>query len=102
MGQLFRRHFMQTEIGSIETEARKPLHILLDPFVNKGKVLRIRPNKVFHLHLFKLPRAKDKVARGDLVAKRLAYLGDAKRNFTSHCRLHVEKVNEDALGRFWS
>ena len=37
-------------------------------------------HKILHLHLFKLPLAKQKLSRADFVAKRLAYLCDAERN----------------------
>src|SRR5256885_17176521 len=57
-------------------------------------------NKVFHLHLFKLTRAKDKVARSYFVAKRFSDLCDTKRKLASAGCQHVNKINEDSLGGF--
>src|SRR6476661_6455027 len=65
-------------------------------------MFRVRLYEILHLHLLKLARTQDEVARGDLVAKRLADLRNTKRNLASHRCLYVEKVNEDALRSFWS
>ena len=59
-----------------------------------------RPDKVFHLHLFKLARAKDEVAGRHFVAKRLANLGHTERKFAPAGGQHVQKVDEDALRGF--
>ena len=52
-----------------------------------------------HLHLLELARAEDEVAWGDLVAERLAHLGDAERRLLAARLQHVDEVHEDALGR---
>ena len=52
-----------------------------------------------HLHLFELARSEDEVAGRDLVAERLADLGDAERRLLARRRLHVQEVDEDALRR---
>src|SRR3954447_18809341 len=50
-----------------------------------------------HLHLLELERAEDEVARGDLVAERLADLRDAEGRFPARDLGHVLEVDEDAL-----
>lgn len=50
-----------------------------------------------HFHLLELARAENEVARGDLVAKALAYLADAEGRFLARGRHHVGEVDEDAL-----
>ena len=52
-----------------------------------------------HLHLLELAGAEDEVAGGDLVAKRLADLGDPERRLLARELEHVLEVDEDALGR---
>ncbi len=41
-------------------------------------------DKVLDLHLLELPRAENEVAGSDLVAERLADLGDTERNAAAH------------------
>jgi hypothetical protein len=74
---------------------------VVDPFLVHRFVFAW-PDKVFHLHLFKLPRTKDEVPRGHFVAKRFADLRNAKRKFPPAGRQDIEKVNKDSLRRFWS
>ena len=50
-----------------------------------------------HLHLLELPGPEDEVARGDLVAERLADLADAERDLLPRRLQHVLEVDEDAL-----
>ena len=50
-----------------------------------------------HLHLLELPGPEDEVARGDLVAERLADLADAERDLLARGLQHVLEVDEDAL-----
>ena len=52
------------------------------------------------LHLLELARAEGVVARVDLVAKRLADLGDAERQLEPRAVEDVLEVDEDALGGF--
>jgi hypothetical protein len=56
-------------------------------------------DEVFHLHLLELARAEDEVARGDLVAERLADLGDAERQLHAAGVDDVLEVHEHALRR---
>src|SRR5688500_20363259 len=62
----------------------------------------VRSDEILHLHLLKLPRTQDEVARSNLIAKRLSNLRNSERKFASQRCLHVEKVDEYALGRFWT
>src|SRR5687767_12984391 len=63
-------------------------------------MLRVRLDEVFHLHLLKLARAQNEIARRDLVAKRLTDLRDPKRYLAPHRRLHVQEVYKDPLRSF--
>src|SRR5438067_933067 len=56
--------------------------------------------EVLHLHLLELARSEDEVARGDLVAERLADLRDPERELLSRRLLDVLEVDEDRLRRF--
>ena len=77
----------------------EPLVAVVNPLLVDALVLA-GADEVFHLHLLELARAEDEVAGRDLVAKRLADLRDAERNFAAHRRLHVQEVDEDALRGF--
>ena len=52
------------------------------------------------LHLLELAAAEGVVPRVDLVAKRLADLGDAERQLEPRAVEDVAEVDEDALGGF--
>src|SRR6266404_2702357 len=56
-----------------------------------------RAHEIFHLHLFELAGAKDKVAGRDFVAKRFADLRHAERQLAPAGIQHVEEVYEDPL-----
>src|SRR5712692_7534232 len=60
------------------------------------------PHEIFHLHLLELAGAKDEVAGRDFVAKRLADLRHAERQFAPAGVQNIEKVYEDALRGFWT
>ena len=70
------------------------LHPVAVPLVGLG-----RRDEELHLHLLELERAEDEVARGDLVAERLADLGDTERRLAARDLGHVLEVDEDALRR---
>ena len=53
-----------------------------------------------HLHLFELAHAEDELTGHDFVAERLADLCDAEGDAHAAGFLHVEVVDEDALGCF--
>src|SRR3569832_158260 len=63
-------------------------------------MVRVGLDEILHLHLLKLARTQDKVARRDLVAKRFSNLRDSEWNLAAHRRLHVQEVDENPLGRF--
>ena len=60
---------------------------------------RLRLDEVLHLHLLELAHPEDEVARADLVAERLADLGDAERQLLAARLADVAEVHVDALGR---
>src|SRR5947209_10919210 len=81
------------------TKAEMPLLPGFAP-VFKPFFLSTRFTEKLHFHLFKLTHTEDKLAGYDLVAERLANLGDTKR-YLHACRLlHVEEVNKYTLGCF--
>ena len=80
MCQLIRPVRMIPQLVGINTEAVMPPHPLLVPVLEPLLVFT-RLDEVLHLHLLEFPRAKDEVARRDLVAKRLAHLSYPKRDF---------------------
>ena len=53
-----------------------------------------------HFHLLELAGAKREVPRRDFVAKTLADLGDAERNFHPAAVQHVLEIHEHALSGF--
>src|SRR5690606_40871600 len=59
----------------------------------------LRRHEVLELHLLELARPEDEVAGGDLVAERLAHLGDAERRPLAGGLEHVAEVDEHALRR---
>src|SRR5688572_20037066 len=82
-----------------------PLESLLLPVLEPlhvGAATRrlLRVDEKLHLHLLELTRAENEVSRRDLVAERLADLGDAERNLLSRRLLDVQEVDVDALRRF--
>src|SRR5213595_729020 len=80
-------------------EIREPGQTLLQP-VAKPAVGLGRGHEELHLHLFKLARAEDEVASGDLVAKALADLSDAEGGLLAPELEIVLEVQEDPLRRF--
>src|SRR5205823_7429917 len=81
-------------------EAAVPLHALLFP-IFEPLLVRAWLDEKLHLHLLEFASSKDEVSWRDLVAERLADLGDAERHLLTHRLLHVEKVHIDALRRLW-
>ena len=64
--------------------------------------LRAWLDKKLHLHLLKLPHAENELTGYDLVAKRLANLCDSKGDFHPPTFLHIEEIDKNPLGRFWT
>ena len=58
---------------------------------------RLRADEVLHLHLLELAHPEDEVARRDLVAERLADLGDPERQLLARRLLDVLEVDVRAL-----
>src|SRR2546423_13383134 len=80
MRQLFFRLFVKPEVVIRNSDRLKPLMTSIDPVLVRGFVFA-RFDKVFHLHLFELARAKYEVAGRDFVAKRFADLRDTEGKF---------------------
>ena len=59
----------------------------------------LRADEVLHLHLLELAHPEDEVARADLVAERLADLGDPERQLLARRLQDVLEVDVRALGR---
>lgn len=59
-----------------------------------------RHHEIFQLRLFKLAHAENEVARRDLVAERLADLGNAERQLAGSGVNHVLKLGKDSLCGF--
>src|SRR5438309_1245242 len=88
----------------------EPQLLRRDPLLDMPRETRFLPliveaqglrgtREVLHLHLLELARAEDEVARGDLVAERLANLCDPERELLSRRLLDVLEVDEDGLRR---
>ena len=73
-----------------------PLHPPLAPALEPLRV-GARLHEELHLHLLELAGPEDEVARRDLVAERLADLGDAERDPLPGALQHVEVVDVDPL-----
>src|SRR5262245_65720396 len=87
MGQLLLRLFIESQVVSRDSKRREPLITVVNPLL-MGSFVVARANEILHLHLFKLARPKDEVARRNLVAERLANLRDTKRQFATAGRQH--------------
>ncbi len=60
---------------------------------------RLGADEVLHLHLLELAHPEDEVAGADLVAERLADLGDPEGDLLARRVADVPEVDVDALGR---
>ncbi len=94
--QLLLRVLVEPEVLLPHAQVDEPVPAGLEPVVVP---LLVGPglDEELHLHLLELPGAEDEVARGDLVAERLAGLGDAERRLLARRGHHVEEVDEDPL-----
>ena len=90
---------VETVVLSTKTECLMPCHATLLPFLKPSQFCA-RLHEELHLHLLKLPHAEDELTRHNLVAERLANLGNAERHLHASRLLHVQIVHEDALSRF--
>ena len=89
---------MEAEMFFLEAEVEKELLCLLLVFPIKFLVRPFLAEPLM-FHLFELDGAEDEVAGGDLVAERLADLGDAEGDFRPRRALDVEEIDEFALRR---
>ena len=69
------------------------------PLLERLRRARFGPDEVLHLHLLELAHPEHEVAGRDLVAERLADLGDAERDLLARALLDVLEVDVAALGR---
>src|SRR5438046_10010556 len=76
-------------------DLRHTCHVATDGFNHF-----IRLDEEFQFHLLELAGAEGEIARCDFVAKRLADLRDAERDFHSRGIEHVFELREDGLGSF--
>src|SRR5262245_30819159 len=76
-----------------------PFKALLDPLLMPCFV-RPRHTEKFDFHLLELPGAECKIARCDLITKRLTDLGDSERQFLSRSLKDVIEVDKDSMGPF--
>src|SRR5438128_1143807 len=68
MRKLFLRLFVEPQVIARNTYVGKPFMASIDPLLMRRLIVTWF-DEVFHLHLFKLARAKDEVTGCDLVAK---------------------------------
>ena len=80
--------------AEVEVPAQPLGQPVLEPLLALG-----RRHEVLHLHLLELAGAEDEVLRRDLVAERLAHLGDAEGRLLARRVEDVGEVEEHALGR---
>ncbi|MBT9136305.1 MAG: hypothetical protein DDT34_01379 [Firmicutes bacterium] len=87
----------QADIRGLQANRQQPLMTKRTPV---GEPLQIcaRTAEKFEFHLLKLARAEDKIARGDFVAKGLADLSYAKRQFASRGTRNIAEVYKNSLG----
>ena len=94
--QLLLRVLEEPQVVPVDAEVGVPVGALVDP-VLVPFLVGAGLDEVLHLHLLELARAEDEVARGDLVAERLADLADAERRLLAGRAHDVGEVHEDAL-----
>ena len=82
-----------------DAEVDVPAQALLTPVLEPLGAL-VGRHEELHLHLLELARTEDEVAGRDLVAERLADLGDPERRLFPGELQDILEVDEDPLGRF--
>ena len=93
---LLRRVLEQAQVLLLHAQAGVPALPRGDPVVVPFLV-GAGLDEELHLHLLELAGAEDEVARGDLVAERLADLPDPERDLLPRGLQHVAEVDEDPL-----
>ena len=99
VGQLVGRVLAQAQPLGRDAVALVPRATRRQPRLERGRRLGLRPDEVLHLHLLELAHPEHEVARADLVAERLADLGDPERQLLARRLLDVLEVDVRALGR---
>src|SRR5204862_7333564 len=82
VGELLGSVVAQAQEARADTGRRVPALALAEPVLVPIRRL-VRRDEGLHLHLLELAGAKDEVPRGDLVAERLADLGDSERGLSA-------------------
>ena len=101
MGQLVRVVTPEAQVLGTDAVLRVPTEAFVEPRL-QPLVVGARLHEVLDFHLLEFAGSEGEVARRNLVAEGLAYLGDAEGELAAGGREHVGEVNEDALGRFRS
>ena len=86
----------QAQIFFLDAKAQQPVLAVVLP-VGEPLQVGVGLAEELALHLLKLAGTEDEVARGDLVAERLADLADAEGQLAAGGALDVGKVDENAL-----
>ena len=98
VGQLVGGVLAQAEPLGRHAVALVPRAALRQPHLERLGRRGVGPDEVLHLHLLELAHPEDEVARADLVAERLADLGDPERQLLARGLLDVLEVDVRALG----
>src|SRR5512132_465399 len=98
VGQLLRAVLAQAHVLLAQPQVQVPVAAQVDPALVPVLVLA-RLDEELQLHLLELAGPEDEVPRGDLVAERLADLGDPERDLLAADLLDDGEVDEDPLGR---
>ena len=99
VGQLVGRVLAQPQALGRDAVALVPGAPVRQPRLERLGGLGLGTDEVLHLHLLELAHPEDEVARADLVAERLADLGDPERQLLARGLLDVLEVDVRALGR---
>ena len=95
-GQLGGLVVAQAQIFFLDAKAQQPVLAVVLP-VGEPLQVGVGLAEELALHLLKLAGTEGEVARGDLVAERLADLADTEGQLAAGRALDVRKVDEDAL-----
>ncbi len=94
--QLFGFMVAEPQVFVLQTDGQQPVVAESPPIIEPLKIGAGLAEEL-QFHLLKLPDAENEVARGDLIAERLADLADAERQFLPGGTLYVVEVYKDAL-----
>ena len=88
---------VETVVFRSESERLVPLHARFLP-MGEPFQFRSRLHEKLHFHLLKLTHTEDKLPRDDFVTEGFSYLGDTERQLHAPRLLHIQIVDEYALG----